>query len=283
MDIEEKGSNLQVSTSLIMQISNFHSQTHPHQSVDYLTPVFFFFFCPWISENVFIWYRILGKNCFPSDIWRPYCIPVLIDPSYLIIVIAWLFVDDISFLSGSVYNLPFVLYALKSQKDVQLWIFFISPFSVLVFPGGSDGKESASNAGDLGLIPALWRSPGEGHGNPLQYSCLENPHEQRSLAGYRPWDPKESDMTEHLSTAFLSSNAEVCSSFVSGSNVKILDDRSVFPSYPYLDLCCLIIYKPNYLSFLLIACSFYSSGVHTRWLQWKLSLEKKGWEIHHSH
>ena len=44
MDIEEKGSNLQVSTSLIMQISNFHSQTHPHQSVYYLTPVFFFFF-----------------------------------------------------------------------------------------------------------------------------------------------------------------------------------------------------------------------------------------------
>ena len=130
MDIEDKGSNLQVSISLIMQISNFHSQTHLHQSVDYLTPVCLFvcFFCPWISENVFIWYRTLGKNCFPSDIWRLYCIPVFIDPSYLIIVIAWLFVDDISFLSGSVYNLPFVLYALKLQKDVQLWIFFIFPF-----------------------------------------------------------------------------------------------------------------------------------------------------------
>ena len=42
------------------------------------------------------------------------------------------------------------------------------------FPGGSDGKESACNAGDLGLIPGLERSPGEGNGNPLQYSCLEN-------------------------------------------------------------------------------------------------------------
>ena len=42
------------------------------------------------------------------------------------------------------------------------------------FPGGSDGKESACNAWDLGLIPGLGRSPGEGHGNPLQYSCLEN-------------------------------------------------------------------------------------------------------------
>ena len=43
------------------------------------------------------------------------------------------------------------------------------------FPGGSDGKESACNAGDLGLIPESGRSPGEGNGNPVQYSCLENP------------------------------------------------------------------------------------------------------------
>jgi hypothetical protein len=41
-------------------------------------------------------------------------------------------------------------------------------------PGGSDGKESACNAGDLGWIPGLGKSPGEGHGNLLQYSCLEN-------------------------------------------------------------------------------------------------------------
>ena len=43
------------------------------------------------------------------------------------------------------------------------------------FPGGSDGKASACNAGDPGLIPGSGRSPGEGNGNPLQYSCLENP------------------------------------------------------------------------------------------------------------
>ena len=43
------------------------------------------------------------------------------------------------------------------------------------FPGGSEGKVSACNAGDLGLIPGSGRSPGEGNGNPLQYSCLENP------------------------------------------------------------------------------------------------------------
>ena len=41
-------------------------------------------------------------------------------------------------------------------------------------PGGPDSKESACNAGDLGLIPGLGKSPGGGHGNPLQYSCLEN-------------------------------------------------------------------------------------------------------------
>ena len=45
----------------------------------------------------------------------------------------------------------------------------------LVFPGGSDGRESVRNEGDLGLIPVLGRSPRGGHGNPLQYSCLENP------------------------------------------------------------------------------------------------------------
>ena len=55
------------------------------------------------------------------------------------------------------------------------------------FPGGSDGKESACNAGGLDLIPGLGRSLGGGHGNRLQDSYLENPHGQRSLAGYSPW------------------------------------------------------------------------------------------------
>ena len=43
------------------------------------------------------------------------------------------------------------------------------------FPGGSAGKESTHNAGDLGSVPGLARAPGGGHGNPLQYSCLKNP------------------------------------------------------------------------------------------------------------
>ena len=48
-------------------------------------------------------------------------------------------------------------------------------FSYIDFPGGSDGKASAYNVGDLGSIPGSGRSSGEGNGNPLQYSCLENP------------------------------------------------------------------------------------------------------------
>ena len=68
-------------------------------------------------------------------------------------------------------------------------------------PGGSDGKESTCNAGDLGSIPGLGRSPEGGPGNPLQYSCLENHRGQKSLAGYSPWGCKESNMTERLSTA----------------------------------------------------------------------------------
>ena len=49
------------------------------------------------------------------------------------------------------------------------------------FPGGSDGKVSACNVGDPGSIPGLGRSPREGNGNPLQYSCLENPMDGGAL------------------------------------------------------------------------------------------------------
>ena len=66
----------------------------------------------------------------------------------------------------------------------------------LGFLGGSDGKESACIVGDLGLILGLVRSPEGGHGNPLQYFCLENTHRQRGLAGYSPWGHKQLDNTE---------------------------------------------------------------------------------------
>ena len=66
------------------------------------------------------------------------------------------------------------------------------------FPGGSDGKVSAYNVEDQGSIPGLGRSPGEGNGNLLHYSCLENPMRWRSLVGYSPWGHKESEVTERL-------------------------------------------------------------------------------------
>ena len=69
------------------------------------------------------------------------------------------------------------------------------------FPVGSVSKESDRHAGDLGSIPELGRSPGGGYGNPLLYSCLENPHGQRNLVGYSAWGCKESNRTKWLSTA----------------------------------------------------------------------------------
>ena len=69
------------------------------------------------------------------------------------------------------------------------------------------GKASAYNAGDPGSIPGLGRSSGEGNGNPLQYSCLENPMDcslpDCTLVAYGPWGRKESDTTERLSFPIL--------------------------------------------------------------------------------
>ena len=65
-------------------------------------------------------------------------------------------------------------------------------------PGSSDSKASSYNVGGLGSIPGSGRSPGEGNGNPLLYSCLEKFHGWRSLVGYSPWGPKELGMTERL-------------------------------------------------------------------------------------
>ena len=77
---------------------------------------------------------------------------------------------------------------INTGKDVE-WAFQVA----LVV------KNLLANAGDIrdtGSIPGPGRSPGEGNGNPLQYSCLENPHGQRSVVGYSSWGPTESDMTE---------------------------------------------------------------------------------------
>ena len=93
------------------------------------------------------------------------------------------------------------------EMQFNSWLGKISTGEGVGYPlqHGSVSKESACNVGDLGSIPWLGRSPGGGRGNPLQYSCLENPRGQRSLAGCSPWSHKESDTTEWLSTAWKTS------------------------------------------------------------------------------
>ena len=93
---------------------------------------------------------------------------------------------------------------MNSASSISVVTLFYSPLPPpttritygLPWWGGSDGEESAYSTGDLGLIPVLGGSLGGGHGDPLQYSCLENHQGQRSLVGYRPWKDKESDTTE---------------------------------------------------------------------------------------
>ena len=69
-------------------------------------------------------------------------------------------------------------------------------------PGGSEVKESACNAGDLGSIPGSGRSPGEGNGNPLQCSCLENPMDG-GVWWASPWGPKSSTRPNNFTFTFL--------------------------------------------------------------------------------
>ena len=71
----------------------------------------------------------------------------------------------------------------------------------LAFPGGSESKESACNAGDLGSVPGLGRSPGGGHWQPTPIFLPGESYGQRSLVGYSPWGPKELDTTDRPSTA----------------------------------------------------------------------------------
>ena len=73
-------------------------------------------------------------------------------------------------------------------------------FLKLSFPRSSIGKEFACNAGDLGLIPGLGRSPGEENVNPLPYSCLENPMDREAWKAIQSMGSQESDTTERLST-----------------------------------------------------------------------------------
>ena len=94
----------------------------------------------------------------------------------------------------------FIFLALAGWLLCPFWLPFycwqVGYYILFCLPGGSVGKESACNAGDLCSIPRLGRSPGEGNSYPLQYSGLENSLDY-------PWDHKESDKTEQLSLSLL--------------------------------------------------------------------------------
>ena len=77
-------------------------------------------------------------------------------------------------------------------------------YILLGFPGSAVVKNLPADATDLGLIPELGRSPGEGNGNPPQYSLPGESHGQRSLAGYSPWGHKELEIIERLTVSLLS-------------------------------------------------------------------------------
>ena len=103
-----------------------------------------------------------------------------------------------------VYNylhvpVPFVEKTIHSPLNYLKFVNLYASLILHCIPGGSDSKEPAFNVGDLGYIPRLGKSPGGGHGNPLQH-CLENPHGQRWLACCSPWGRKESGTTEQQST-----------------------------------------------------------------------------------
>ena len=128
----------------------------------------------------------------------------------------------------------------------------------LGFPGGLVSKESVCNAGDLGSIYGLGRFPTEGHSHLLQYSFLENPHGQRSLVSYSPWDQKESDtncttkhsthstvsvlessyswLSIHKHSAFLSTFIHLVSSFY------FFSSKLWVHFFPKLHLCCHSLY-----------------------------------------
>ena len=86
---------------------------------------------------------------------------------------------------------------------MQTWIWIPVQFKSC----GSAGKESACNAGELGSIPGMGRSPGEGKGYPLQYSGLENSMDCIVHGVYSPWGGKELDTTEQLSLSFQKTHA----------------------------------------------------------------------------
>ena len=122
------------------------------------------------TEDLYNWFISLNWNFMPTISNAPFTYPIL---------------SSFEGFPGSSASKESVCKSRRPQFDSWVrklpWRRDRLPTPVFLdFSGGSDHKESTCNAGNLGLIPGLGRSPGGGHGNSLQYFCLENPHQQRS-------------------------------------------------------------------------------------------------------
>ena len=119
----------------------------------------------------------------------------------------------------------------------------------LGFCGGSAGKESACNVGDLHSIPGLGRSPGGGHGNPPNILAWKNSHGQKSLAAYSPWVAKSQTQLNNL--------RENLSVMNTGSHVMLWEISSLSPSLFFFLYIIYLTSYPFLLFFLALLSSFW--------------------------
>ena len=145
---------------------------------------------PWFLERCSPWRWIFSCISFCEDFLKPRHLgKISLFPENLKSHIIFIIVIIIKF-HGSTRTIAFL--HIRPQQPLE------GIYIVIHFPGGSEDKESTCKVGDSGSILGLGRSPEEGNGNPLQYSCLEDPLRQRSLVGYSPYSLTELDTIEWL-------------------------------------------------------------------------------------
>ena len=122
-----------------------------------------------------------------------------------------------------VVMLALLIFASPAQADLINHTYW----AYMGFPGGSEGKASACNAGDLGSIPGSGRCPGERNGNPLQYFCLENPmdREASQFNSVQPLSP-----VRLFATPWIVARQASLSITISQSSLKLMSIESVMPS-----------------------------------------------------
>ena len=135
-------------------------------------------------------------------------------------------------------------------SNILLYMYVVHLYLFIMgFPGDLDGKESACNAGDLGSIPGLGRSPGEGNGYPLQYSCLENSKDRGVWKAIVTWVTKELDRTEQLTLTYSCIDGHLFLIFLSASFMSIL--QSI---YSWCPINCKFLKWHKYFVFNFISC-----------------------------